>query len=462
MRERVALCVGQRTQPHQLDRAPQRRPALKNRRQRRGRRLAHDHDPARGDGWQHLIEKARGLGNVCTAGGELQEIRNVPEHALLGGELRGQPAHPLLELSEVLLPRHQVGRTGLEDGPSMGGRARREQQQEARLAHPRLADDERRAEGLVQKERLCGCEMLFDRLVLDEQLLFGVAFHDAAERLQELAIQRLPAPRRQLRQQRLRRRMRDPAEQGLGRRNVRGRSVRQRRSEVRGVAHFGAGREVLGEKRGNQRMRDPILLTVQHEQPERRPLGEPCEVLERVEHRPWWQVPEMTRHERGGGGAVGALAERCTGDRRRHPVGPSRVVHDYAQGRVGRGEERDRLTECLVRGKVTGMRTGLADSAERRAQRVKPGGGIRHRRRRLVSLSAPHPGQEGEHGYADGDRDEQLRHNEGACDRKMRRVIASLPARDRQSSPRRSCLPCPNTPRPSGRRTKDATGRLHR
>ena len=122
-----------------------------------------------------------------SAGKELEEIRHIPEHALLDGKLGGQPAQPFLELSEVLLARHQIGRPGLEDRPPARCRARREQHQEARLAGTRLPYDQDRAEWLVQCERLGAGEGLLDRIVLDEQLQFGGTLDEAAEGLKELA-----------------------------------------------------------------------------------------------------------------------------------------------------------------------------------------------------------------------------------------------------------------------------------
>src|SRR5688572_18883546 len=121
---------------------------------------------------------------------ELQEIRRVPQHALVSGKLNRQPTQTLLELSDVGLPRLQMHATGLEQRPAVGLRTHREQGHKARFPAARLTDDEHRTRRLMKHTHLTSCEDFANGVVLDEQRTIGVVFDEAAKRLQVLTIQR--------------------------------------------------------------------------------------------------------------------------------------------------------------------------------------------------------------------------------------------------------------------------------
>ena len=96
--------------------------------------------------------------------------------------------------------------------------------------------------------------MFLDAIMLDVQVVVEIAFDDPPERLQEFAIERFLPPRRQVREQRRGGRMVDLAEQGLGRREIGGRSVRQRITERRRVAELDARRKMLRQDRRDHRV----------------------------------------------------------------------------------------------------------------------------------------------------------------------------------------------------------------
>ncbi len=73
---------------------------------------------------------------------QLQKVRRVPQHTLVGSELDRQPAQTLLELSDIGLPGLQVGTARLEQRPAVRLCPHREQRHKAGLPAAWFADDE--------------------------------------------------------------------------------------------------------------------------------------------------------------------------------------------------------------------------------------------------------------------------------------------------------------------------------
>ena len=142
---------------------------------------------AGGDGREDLIEDAGCLPLVGAAEGDLQDVGDVPDDFLGGGELLDGALDAPLELAEPFLSGHQVGTAGFEDAPAKPFEPAAEQLEERGLADAHFAAHQQRARMRAEHVRSGFCERIGPVRRLDEDVVGG-GLPEAAERGEERAI----------------------------------------------------------------------------------------------------------------------------------------------------------------------------------------------------------------------------------------------------------------------------------
>ena len=131
-----------------LEQVPQTRLHLEQARQRGWLSFRPKHHLPGGNRRHHLFEDACALSLMRAASRELQDIGYVPNEFLADGDLSDRAAYALLQLTEPLLARHQLGAAGLDDLPTFVRKPLRKQAQQRGLSGLRLADDDQRTRRL--------------------------------------------------------------------------------------------------------------------------------------------------------------------------------------------------------------------------------------------------------------------------------------------------------------------------